>query len=709
MLEDAEVENQQGLSQCRQGHWEEAIGHFEAALALEPLLAPVQCNLGFALIQQGRLAEAAHWFRSALSNDPNLFQAHNNLGVVLSQQHRWEEAIGCFQIALGLAPDFAEAHRNLGVALKAQHHLQGAIDSLQRAIELQPHLADAHYHLGDALVQQGHLEDAIGSFDRALHLNPHAAEAYVSLCNTLYQLGDWATVYDVAQVYNQVFAETDDLRPSLFLIRTALFLGLHDAALEALHDLEVKVYGSSPLDGQPNGAIESSIPSTQLAVLYPEILFSLPHLRDDVAANARLRQLAAKSYFKAADSKIHHQPSCLTVPQTQINSPYPRIGILSKGFYRMSEGWCNRDVVRELAALGVELYLYATARFKPDDLTAQYQANARRFFIPPSLSHQVHLQNEQEILAAIEADSPEVLIDIDSVLTAIHPRIMRHNPAPLCLTWHGFEPPGVSRHHYFLCDRHTHPAGVEQHYYEQLVRLPDSFLAVSGFTCDPIDRSAARQQLGIAPDQVAYLCMAIGLKFSQELAKAQVQILRHVPNSVLLHKGSGDSDKARTGYTVIRETYQRECEQQGVDFDRIQFLDRTPTEEAHRTIYVIADVLLDTYPFNGVTHTLEALWFRLPIVTLVGEQFYARASYSFMQNVGLQHVEPQAGELMVGIAHTWEEYVEWGIRLGRDRDLRHAIQAQLAEAQAPESLAPLWNPRKFAVDLLDHLSTLRGH
>jgi protein O-GlcNAc transferase len=687
MSANLESKNQEGIMLCQQGRWQEAIACFESVLALTPDAATTQCNLGFALLQVGQLESAIACFQTALNYEPRLFQAHHNLGVALTRQHQWQTAIACFQRALHLVPNFAEAHYNLGTAFIELHQWQAAIASLQHAIQLQPNLAEAHYNLGKALLRQQQFDAAIASFQQALQLKPTYVDAYTSLCQAFYQAGNLSDMYAVATTFYQVCQGTDEPWPSLLLMRAALYRGLQQPALAALTELEAIVYR---LAQQPD-----AVANKTLAGLYPEVLFNLPYLRDDVAANTQLAQLVAHHHFEHCRPSVFVQPSDRPAKPRSTASTL-KIGFISHYFNRVSEGWCSRDMMRELAQLNPEIYLYATARFKPDDLTTDFEAASRRFYKPPSLNETIYLEDEQEVLDAIRADQLDVLVDTASVMNVVHPKIMAHSPAPICISWLGFEPPMISRHHYFLSDWHVQPAGVEQYYKEGLIRLPDSFIAVSGFSSDLVDRSAARAAMGISDNQIAYLCMSIGLKFSDNLARAQIQILQQVPNSVLLHKGSGDTDKAGAGSNLIRDIYRRECDRQGVAFDRIRFLGRTQTEEEHRTIYQIADVLLDTYPFNGVTHTLEALWFQLPTVTLVGQQLYARASYSFMRTAGLSE----------GFAESWDKYTEWGIRLGRDRSLREAIQAQLAKAKQPESLSPLWNPRKFAADFLELLRNL---
>jgi predicted O-linked N-acetylglucosamine transferase (SPINDLY family) len=76
----------------------------------------------------------------------------------------------------------------------------------------------------------------------------------------------------------------------------------------------------------------------------------------------------------------------------------------------------------------------------------------------------------------------------------------------------------------------------------------------------------------------------------------------------------------------------------------------------------------------------------IPLVTKVGEQFAARNSYTFMMNAGISE----------GIAWTDEEYVEWGIKLGKDENLRAKIAWKLRQSK---KTSPLWNAKQFTLEM----------
>ncbi|NEQ68061.1 MAG: hypothetical protein F6K21_21640, partial [Symploca sp. SIO2D2] len=155
--------------------------------------------------------------------------------------------------------------------------------------------------------------------------------------------------------------------------------------------------------------------------------------------------------------------------------------------------------------------------------------------------------------------------------------------------------------------------------------------------------------------------------------------LKAVPNSYFLIKGKSEQ-------ASIKNFFEEIAQEEGVECDRLRFLPEVALEATHRANLAIANVILDTYPYNGATTTLEALWMGIPLVTRVGEQFAARNSYTMMMNVGVTE----------GIAWTDEEYIEWGIRLGKEPQLRQKISWQLRQSR---QTASLWNGEQFTREM----------
>lgn len=668
----------------RQGESQRAVASYQAALALEPSQAGIHWNLGTLYHDLDRLGEAVESWQQALLLQPDMGTAerHLKIGNTLLTLARVEEAIHHYQQAIALQPNFSQAHSNLGNALIQQGSWESGIAALKTAQTLSPQLAGIHYNLGKALLQQGHQNQTLSGsewravvdcFLQAVALDPDLIPAHDVLFYLIRSRDPFGIDFDslrqAAEDYLSRAQGPTRLLAALPYLSLCLHGGYSDLARETFLTLETQI--QSDLD---------SLDLDAIAALYSRLMFSQPHLRDDRKANLKLaKQLGSKN-----QARLNQKP---------ISSPHPphpshlKIAFLSPHFRRHSIGWCSADIIRELSGLSAEIYLYVTQPQARDDKTLEFQNMATQFYQPQSANFE---SAKLEIIEQIRRDKIDILVDLDSVTCSEQLEILSQQPAPICLSWLGFDAPFLSSTHYFLGDRHTHPPGIEADYIEPLIRMPDSFVAVSGFKRKSVEREVVRLSLGISWTQIAYLCVAPGKKLNRELVLAQIQILKQVPNSVLIHKGEGER-------SAILELYKQACTELGVQTNRVILISRTKTEEHHRTIYECADILLDSYPYNGGTHTLEALWFNLPLVTRVGELCLARMGYSFLNTLGIES----------GIAWSWDEYIDWGVKLGQELKIRQDIRHQLIRSKQPKHLSPLWNPAKFAQDMYAIFEALR--
>ncbi len=715
-----EALNQLGAAYYLQGKIGEAIALVQQAIKIQPDFAEAYKTLGNLLQAQGKLDAAMRAYTKAIEIKPDLAEAHANLGSMFYQQGRLDEAIASYKRAVALKPDLAGAYWNLGNVSNQLGRLGEAIAYWQRALALKPDLGGAEFQLklGNAFLVLDKFDEAIKSFQRAIALKPDSAEALASLGSALLRQGDLQGEIAAGQFNLAVnsLLKAIAIQPDLTLAHQELWrlivsLGTEDnqfAPLRRMADRYLQVGGEvSQLMGLAAGAIaylKSGLNATarekftqidsqisqkpenlnpfNIAALYSSILFSAPHFRDDLKANTSLFGVLAKPYSHYLEESVKSRQAKPDYSRQKISGESPlKIGFLSKHFRRHSVGWCSADIIGELAHLTPHIHLYITDPLKADELTQKFEKAAAKLHLPQKALGDSH-SAVGVIVEQILKNEIDILVDLDSITVPIQPAILYKQPAPICISWLGFEPPFLSEENYFLTDWHAHPDGTEKLYTEQLVRMPDSFVAVSGFESRAVNAEAVRKAMRIGSDQVVYLCVSAASKLNSELIEAQVKILKEVPDSLLLYKGLGDAE-------VVRAAYKQACESQGVGFQRVKFLERSPSEEEHRTIYQIADILLDSYPYNGGTHNLEALWFNLPMVTRVGEQGLARMGYSFLKSLGIE----------AGIAHSWEGYVSWGIRLGQDAALRQEIREKLFKSKQQDSLAPLWNPKKFAADM----------
>jgi predicted O-linked N-acetylglucosamine transferase (SPINDLY family) len=407
--------------------------------------------------------------------------------------------------------------------------------------------------------------------------------------------------------------------------------------------------------------------------LYSSLFFQ-PYFRDNLSLNRllqnqvmRLVQANVEQYAVNDVEQFRYRPDKKSASENN----RLKIGYISHCFKVHSVGWLARWLLKyhDQEQFEVHIYFVGYKSHLYDPLQEWYSTQVEYAHKLPAESFTVAEQ--------IHQDEIDILIDLDSITLDTTCEIMALKPAPVQATWLGWDASGLPTIDYFIADSYVLPDSAQAHYSEKIWRLPQTYIAVDGFEIGI--PSLRRDDLSIASDAIVYLSSQRGHKRHPDTIRLQMQIIKAVPNSYFLIKGLSDAE-------AIQKLFVQIAEEEGVDQSRLRFLPEAPSESVHRANLAIANVVLDTYPYNGATTTLETLWMGLPLVTRVGEQFAARNSYTMMINAGITE----------GIAWTDEEYVEWGVRLGEDAALRQQIAWKLWQSR---QTAPLWNAKQFTLDM----------
>ncbi|NEP67530.1 MAG: hypothetical protein F6K02_19735 [Moorea sp. SIO3A5] len=347
-----------------------------------------------------------------------------------------------------------------------------------------------------------------------------------------------------------------------------------------------------------------------------------------------------------------------------------KVGYLCHCLRRHSVGWLARWLFEHHDRERFQLYGYFVDYKLVNDNVQEWYIN--QVDHPRKLG--IHVL---EVAEQIYQDQLDILVDLDSITLDITCAVMALKLAPVQVTWLGWDASGLPAIDYVIADPYVLPDSAQAYYSEKIWCLPQTYIAVDGFEVGV--PSLRRDHLDIPNDATIYLSSQKGYKRNPDTTRLQMKIIKAVPNSYFLIKGKSDQDSITRFFNQI-------AEEEGVDCDRLRFLPEVPTEAVHRANLGIADVVLDTYPYNGATTTLETLWMGIPLVTRVGEQFVARNSYTMMMNAGITE----------GIAWTDDQYIEWGIRLGKDPALRQQISWKLRQSR---QTAPLWNGKQFTREM----------
>jgi predicted O-linked N-acetylglucosamine transferase (SPINDLY family) len=396
--------------------------------------------------------------------------------------------------------------------------------------------------------------------------------------------------------------------------------------------------------------------------------FFLPYVEDNPRINKSLQNQLVAIYQQNIQQAIAEAEFAKSSLPKQIGCL--RIGYIGIGLKCHSVGWLSRWLIYHHDRQSFQVFLYCLNSIETDEFNHQWFRDKADITSYLNCSH-------EKIVAQIKADEIDILIDLDSVTYDITCLVMAHKPAPIQVSWLGWDSAGIPAVDYFIADPYVLADDAQDYYQEKIWRLPQTYLAVDGFEIGT--PTLRREDLDIPADAIVYLSSQSGYKRHPDCVKAQMQIIKAVPNSYFLIKGKSDS-------VTIQNFFGKLAAEVGISLDRLRFLERDIDEYTHRANLAIADIVLDTFPYNGATTTLETLWMGIPLVTQVGQQFAARNSYTFMLNAGIEE----------GIAWSQDEYIEWGIKLGLDRDLRNKIHGKL---RSQRTTAPVWNGKQFTRDL----------
>jgi predicted O-linked N-acetylglucosamine transferase (SPINDLY family) len=425
---------------------------------------------------------------------------------------------------------------------------------------------------------------------------------------------------------------------------------------------------------------------------YQQLILEVIEQNIDLNQNHLLNFVAVTSYSAylrdnpSEDQPFRHQVSAFSQQQIrkafaseitqEFNQDYSenrvlKIGYISSCFGRHSVGYLSRWLLQYHDPEKFEIYGYSLSD-RDDFIKNTIADNVTHWRdISP-------LKNIAEIAKIIRDDQIDILVELDSLTSRIVCGVICLKPAPIQVSWLGFDASELPAIDYFIADQYVLTENAQNYYSEKIWRLPNSYIAVDGFEVDV--PSLHRQDLNIPDDAVIYFSSQTGYKRHPDNIKCQMKIIKQVANSYLLIKG------LNTDLEAVKAFFEDLAKSEKIDCDRLRFLPSVASEAIHRANLKIADVVLDTYPYNGATTTLETLWMEIPLVTRVGEQFSARNSYTMMINAGITE----------GIAWSDAEYIEWGIKLGLDQELRKNISWKLKQAKQK---SPLWRGKEFAREM----------
>lgn len=559
----------------------------EARLMLEPILSGKdQIKRGDALAAIGDLSAAANAYELAVTLDPGNLSTYLAWARTLLKQNLAMEALAICDRAAGVDFHALPLLLTRGAVLAACGRIEDSMATLQRAVELHPESASAWNDLGAIQCQLRLLDESMLSFQQALRNDPGHREAVANFAQALQRLRRFE---DAALVYERVM-QIDPMWP--YAAGQLLYCKMMICDWLAADDLR-RLIESRTAAGLP--AAEP---------------FGMQAYCNDPALLHRCASTYASRVYPDRSQLL---PAVSIRPEGRI-----RIGYVSGEFRQQATSILMVGLLEQHDRTRFEIFAFDNGRSDDSELRER---------IEDAVDEMVPIAGVDDLRAAalVRDRGIDILVNLNGFFGLERNGLFALRPAPVQVNYLGFPGTmGVPYMDYLIADRWVIPESDRKHYTESVVYLPDSYQANDSLrviSAEPLSRG----DLGLPEAAFVFCSFNNTYKLVPEVFDVWMRLLASLPNSVLWL------------YAPIAEAAEhlsREAAARGVDPRRLVFAEHWPPA-LHLARLRLADLFLDTWPYNAHTTGSDALWAGLPVLTCTGATFPSRVGASLLSAAGL--------------------------------------------------------------------------
>jgi predicted O-linked N-acetylglucosamine transferase (SPINDLY family)/SAM-dependent methyltransferase len=567
----------------------------------------------------------AQWLKQAARGNmtiPELF----NAAAALSLQGQSAQAIDLYRTWIDhtkRSPLAYAAWFNLAALLAATNDEAGAEAAYRKSIALQSRFIEGRLNLGTLLERMGRPLEALEM---------------------------WRTIFSPA-------VKIDKVQQRGLYVQTLNNLGRLLEIQKQYPEAEEMLANSLRIDPQQGGVMTHWVHLRQKQCHWPTWAglehISRQQMEDGASALAMLSltdnpQLQKEAALRFVKDKINADVAPLTNGESYGHQRL-RIAYLSSDLCSHAVSILTAELYGLHDRSQFEVYAFSWSRDDGSGLRARVVAGMDHY-IP------IHTLSDEQAAHLIRAHEIDILVDLHGLTSGARPQILAYRPATVQLTWLGFPGttglPGVD---YVIADDFLITPEMEQDFTEKPLRLPDTFQINDRQRL--IGNTPTRASVNLPDNAFVFCSFSNSYKYKPELFAHWMSILRRVPGSVLWLVADTP---------LVGDNLKQHAKDAGIDPERLIFATRAlPADYLAR--YRVADLFLDTYPFNGGTTASDALWAGLPVLTCSGPTFASRMAGSLLRAVNLPDM----------ITTSFADYEEKAVALANDPARLAAMKQQL--------------------------------
>ena len=539
-------------------------------------------------------------------------------GLHLHQQGQLAQARQIYEQVLAKQPTHFDALHLSGVIAAQSKNPTLALELIGKAIEINPKNAATYSNRGIALKELKRYEEALASYDKAIAIKPDYADDY---SNRGKALKDLKRIEEALASYDKAIEIKPDYE-YLFgtMLLTKMFICDWQNFETDVQSLSLKI----------NEGKKSSPSFPVLA------LIDSPSIQ-------------RKSSEIWINDKHSFNPSLGLIPQYERKNKI-RIGYYSADFHEHATAHLMAELFERHDKNNFELIAFS---FGPDTKDEMRQRLSKAFeqFID------VRFKSDKDIALMSREMGIDIAVDLKGFTRDQRVSIFSYRAAPIQINYIGY--PGTMATgyiDYIIADPTLIPIESQQHYLEKVVYLPYSY-QVNDRQRVIADQIFTKEELGLPNDGFVFCCFNNNYKITPDTFNGWMRILKAVEDSVLWL-----FEDNPTAVINLR----KEAQTKGIDPNRLVFAKRMKLPE-HLARHRVADLFIDTLPYNAHTTASDALWTGLPVLTCMGESFASRVAASLLNAIELPEL----------ITTTQEQYEATAIELATNPAKLRAIKDKL--------------------------------
>ena len=648
--------------------YDEAFAAYDKALSLKPDLAEAFLGRGNVFSELKRYDEAFAAYDKALSFKPDLAEAFLSRGNLFNELKRYDEAFAAYDKALSFKPDLAEAFLSRGNIFFALKRYDEAFAAYDKALSFKPALEDAFLGRGNVFNELKRYDEAFAAYDKALSFKPDLAEAFLGRGNVFFAL----------KRYDEAFAAYDktlSLKPGYARAwhGRANVLSALKRHLEAAKDYENVLKYDPRLPFIKGSLLHQKMHCCE----WKTIGDLIPEIDSDVTSGKRSVQ---PFDYQAISHSARNFKLCAEIftadryPRSQTpiwsgeryGNTKIRIGYLSGEF--------RNHVTSQLMTGLFELHDKSTFELYAFD-NGWDDGSEIRGRINKAFDTIVDISRLRDLQAAtiIRQKQIDILVNLNGYFGEERTGVFSYKPSPIQVSYLGFSATmGADYIDYIIADRYVIPPEHVAFYTENVVYLPDTY-QVSDTKRQIAVRTPSRAELKLPDTGFIFCCFNNSFKITPDIFDLWMRLLNKVNDSVLWLT---ERNPAVSRNLRVEATYRN------IAPERLVFAPPAKEYSDYLARYRVADLFLDTLPFNAGATANDALWAGLPLLTCSGQTYAARMAGSLLNAIRLPEL----------ITTTLEAYEQMAIDLATNPEKMAAIKRKLTDNRLT---TPLFDTKLF--------------